>query len=479
MNPAETPKHLPSYEELLAENAFLKQEVAALRALVATLEVRIKALEDQLGKDSHNSSKPPSSDRFGRKTKSLRKKSGRATGGQRGHRGHSLELVAEADAVIVHPVACCGSCRAELSGESVIGVVRRQVFDIPLLKLSVTEHQAEVKRCCECGTLNRAAFPAGVSQVTQYGAGLKGLCQYLLHYQLLPLARTQELGADLFGHELSQGTLVNASKRCYQALGEVEASIKAALVKAEVISVDETGCAAHGRRQWLHVSCTPALTFYASHDKRGRVALDDLDILPAFKGTAVHDAYASYTQYQCRHALCNAHLLRELRFLEERHGQAWAQALAELLLEIKDVCEAAPGGVPSPLQQNAYAARYDAIVQAGMAAQPPPEEAPAGKRGRLKQSKAKNLLDRLAVRKDEVLRFMVEPKVPFDNNQAERDLRMVKVQQKISGCFRGEGVRYFCRIRGYISTLRKQGLNVLAGLESVFKGQPLLPSFEG
>lgn len=478
MNPTETPKHPPSYEELLAENALLKQEVVEMRVLVATLEARVEALEDQLSKDSHNSSKPPSSDSFGRKTKSLRQKSAKATGGQKGHRGHRLELVAEPDEVVVHAVACCAECGAELAEEAALEVVRRQVFDLPPLKLQVTEHQTEVKRCFACGR-SRAQFPAEVTQATQYGPRLKGLAQYLLHYQLLPLARTQELFADLFGHKLSQGSLVNASERCYAELHEVEANIKRAIVKAEVVNVDETSCAAQGKRQWLHLSGTPELTFYASHDKRGREALDDLDILPLFRGTAVHDAYGSYRHYPCRHSLCNSHLLRELTFLEERHSQAWAKELADLLLAIKESCEQSAEGVPEPAAQADFAERYDAIIKVGLAAQPPPEARAAGRRGRLKQSKAKNLLDRLAARKAEVLRFMYDAAVPFDNNQAERDLRMVKVQQKISGCFRGEGVRYFCRIRGYISTLRKQGLNVLAGLESVFKGQPIMLNLEG
>jgi transposase len=479
----------PSYNELVAENALLRQRVAELEVLegvVAELSemstmlvARVKELEDQLGKNSQNSSKPPSSDMFSRKTKSLRNKSDKATGGQKGHKGNRLELVANPDEVVVHAITCCSGCGVDLSEEEATLVLRRQVFDIPPLKLSVTEHQAEVKRCLECGALNRAVFPAEASQPTQYGTRLKGLAQYLMHYQLLPLARTQELFADLFGHELSQGTLVNASERCYEKLSEVETTIKQALLEAEVITVDETSCSAQGKRHWLHVVSTPELTFYATHAKRGSIALDEIAILPSFKGTAVHDAYASYHQYDCEHALCNAHLLRELTFLEERHQQAWAKELAELLVDIKGAREAAAESSLSLSQQSDFAERYDAIVKAGLAAQPPPEEKPSGQRGRAKQSKAKNLLDRLGSRKDQVLRFMYDPAVPFDNNQAERDLRMMKVQQKISGCFRGEGAKHFCRIRGYISTLRKQGLSVLAGLESVFTGQPIMPTLEG
>ena len=478
MNSAPSSERRPSYEELLAENTGLKQQVAELQASVARLNERLKELEDRLGKDSHNSSKPPSSDRF-KKTKSLRQKSDKAPGGQQGHRGKHLEMVAEPNETVVQAVVCCYACGADLSSEATLEVVRRQVFELPTSRLSVSEHQAEVKRCCACGSSNRATFPDEVTQPTQYGPRLKGLAQYLMHYQLLPLARTQELFSDLFGHELSQGTLVSASERCYQELAEVEAGIKQALFNAEVICVDETGCAVQGKRAWLHVACTPQLTFYAPHAKRGRAALDDIDLLPSFEGTAVHDAYASYHRYGCRHALCNAHLLRELTFLEERHNQAWAKELAALLVEIKVSRESAAGRLLSLALQNNFSARYDAITHAGLAAQPPPEAKPPAKRGRHKQSKAKNLLDRLASRRAEVMRFMCDPEVPFDNNLAERDLRMMKVKQKVSGCFRGEGAQHFCRIRGYISTLRKQGMNVLAGSESVFRGQPIMPGLVG
>lgn len=486
MNSAEPSAPRASYDELAHENARLRQRVAELETMVAEqremisfLAARVKELEDQLSKDSHNSSKPPSSDGLWKKTRSLRKKSAKVTGGQKGHQGKRLEMVAEPDEVVVHPVACCCRCGADLSTQGIIEMVRRQVFEIPPLKLSVTEHQAEVKRCFACSALNQAAFPTEVSQQAQYGPYLKGLAQYLMHYQLLPLARTQELFADLLGHELSQGTLVNSSERCYEELREVEAAIKQGIVAAEVICVDETSCAAQGKRQWLHVSCTPELTFYAVDSKRGRAALEEIEILPCFEGTAVHDAYASYHHYPCKHALCNAHLLRELRFLEERHGQSWTKELAALLVEIKGACDRAPAHIPGPAAQADFALRYETIIEAALAAQPPPEERPVGKRGRLKQSKTKNLLDRLESRQDEVLRFMHHPAVPFDNNLAERDLRMMKVQQKISGCFRGEGARYFCRIRGYISTLRKQGLDVLMALEAVFKGQPIMPNLEG
>jgi transposase len=478
MKTAEPKERQPSYEELLAENAALKQQLAELQTLVVALSARVRELQDQLAKNSSNSSKPPSSDSFAKKTTSLRPKSDKPSGGQKGHQGKTLEMVAEPDEMITHPLLQCQGCGACLAEEAVLNYDKRQVFDLPPLQLVVSEHQAEIKRCHECGCLNQAGFPEEVRAKTQYGPRLKGLAQYLQHYQLLPLKRTQETFADLFGHQLSQASLVNASEACYHGLERVEAGIKQGIIASEVIHVDETGLYAQGKRKWLHVASSQELTFYAAHAKRGKEALDDIDILPAYQGTAVHDAYASYNGYPCRHSLCNAHLLRELKFLSERHEQAWAKNMAELLQEVKATVEQQAGAVLAAVTGAEFKVRYEAIVSAGLAAQPPPVQTPPGKRGRVKQSLAKNLLDRLAKRDDEVLAFMADPKVPFDNNLAERDIRMMKVQQKISGSFRGEGARYFCRIRGYISTLRKQGMNVLEALESVFRGKPVMPELD-
>ncbi len=479
----------PSYDELVAENALLRQRVAELEAVVAELRemnavlvARVKELEDQLGKDSHNSSKPPSSDNFGKRTKSQRMKSEKPTGGQKGHKGETLKLpaaqgtlVSDPDEVVLHRVEECCGCGTAVSESVLVTLDKRQVFELPPLKLQVTEHQVELRRCLACGSLNRAVFPAGVGHKLQYGARLKGLAQYLQHYQLLPLKRLQEVFADLFGQRLSQGTLVNASAACYRGLASVEADIKRRIVDANVIHVDETGLYEQGKRCWLHVTSTPSLTFYAPHPKRGKEALEAIGILSHYQGTAVHDAWPAYASYSCRHSLCNAHLLRELKYLEERHQQHCAAAMAELLREMKVAGEAAPEGQLSEVTLRALGERYDQLVNEGYKANPPPAESTIKKRGRRKQSRAQNLLDRLRQRRHEVLAFLYDPQVPFDNNLAERDIRMMKVQQKVSGCFRGEGASYFCRIRGYISTLRKQGVNVLAGLESVFQGNPLMP----
>ncbi len=457
-------------EQLLARLAQQEQQIAVLTARVSALEARRR-------KDSHNSSKPPSSDGLAKKTQSLRQPSGRPSGGQPGHPGSTLRFTPHPDAVVVHTPSTCAGCGASLMGIPESSRERRQIHDLHPLRLTVTEHQACTKVCPHCQTPTPAPFPAGVTQPVQYGPGVKALAVYLQEYQLLPSARTQELLADLFGCSLCEGTLGNALVTCFERLAPVEAAIKGAITGAGVAHFDETGARVAGKTQWLHQAGTERWTHYAVHAKRGRAAMDAIGILPGFRGTGVHDGWAAYAGYDCRHALCNAHHLRELTYVAELTQQPWAPAMIALLLEIKAAVAAAlaagQGALPAA-QRAAFTDRYAALVASGLAANPPP--APTGKRGRPKQSAAKNLLDRLERQREQVLAFMDDFAVPFDNNLAERDLRMVKVRQKISGCFRTEaGAAAFCRIRGYISTLRKQGVHLLTALQSVFAGQPLLP----
>lgn len=284
---------------------------------------------------------------------------------------------------------------------------------------------------------------------------------------------------DLFGQSLAEGTIWSAINECADGLKEPEKQLKEAITLAPVVNFDETGCYISTRREWLHVAGTPTLTYYSPHTRRGATACDEIGILPNFSGRAIHDAWGTYFKYSCPHGLCNAHHLRELTLVEEQLGQSWGKEMKDLLLEIKQAVEQArehgANSLPE-IQQRAFESAYDRVIASGLALpenQPPP---PTGRRGRVKQNKAKNLLDRLSQHKVETLAFMHDFAVPFDNNQAERDLRMVKVQQKISGCFRSSaGAKAFCRIRGYISTIKKQGRNVLTALSSVFTGQPLSP----
>lgn len=356
-----------------------------------------------------------------------------------------------------------------------------QVHDLPPLELVVSEHQAEEKCCPCCGVLNRAAFPPDVNSVVQYGSGIKGLMVYLMEGQLLPSGRVCELLSEVLGCEVSEGTLYNARQRCHEQLEEVEVSLKAAIQGAEVGHFDETGMRVQGKLMWLHVACTVVLTYYFIHPKRGQAAMEAMGLLPSFGGTSVHDGWKSYAGYDCDHALCNAHHLRELLFVVERYSQSWADEMMVLLIAIKDqvaVAKTARQQALTPEQLTDFEQRYQCLIEEGFKANPPPptDEVVAKKRGRPKQSPPKNLLDRLQTHQAAVLAFMYDFRVPFDNNQAERDLRMMKLKQKISGGFRSiEGARMFCRIRGYISTLRKQGINVLDALKRVFREAPVFP----
>ncbi len=458
--------------------ALFQQQAAQAAALTA----RAQALEARLGGHSQNSHRPPSSDGPGTPPRSQRARSGKRPGGQPGHPGHTLAMTATPDAIIAHRPCRCPHCGAALAGVPAAAVARRQVVDLPPLALAVTEHRAATVRCPHCQRPTTAPFPVAVTQPVQYGPRVLGLGVYLRHYQLLPYQRIGELLADLFGARPSVGTLHTASLACAAALGAVEAGIAAALSAAPLLHGDETSIKVAGARQWVHVASTATLTHYARHAKRGHAATDAIGILPRFAGRLIHDGWASYWHYGCRHGLCNAHHLRELAAVAEHAGQDWATALHTLLVEMKRHTDQgrAAGQTSSPAACVDLVARYRELLAAGYAANPPPERTADGpRRGRLKQSKARNLLDRLAAHEDAALAFLHDWTVPCDNNQAERDLRTLKVQQQISGTFRdAAGADAFCRIRGYISSLRKQARHVLTALEQTCAGQPPLPALQ-
>ena len=458
--------------------------VESLVARINALEARIEVLENQKSKDSKNSSKPPSADGFVKRTKSLRTKSGRKSGGQKDHPGSTLEWCEEVDEVFVHPVIDCTSCGASLETVEVLNLRCSQVHELPRIKLVVQEHQAEEKCCPNCGVMNQGKLPKFVNSLVQYGPELKGLMVYLMEGQLLPSERTRELLQEVIGCEISEATLYNTRLRCYEELAVVEAYIKSGIQVAPVIHFDETGLRVKSKLMWLHVACNGWLTAYFVDPKRGQLAMDAIDILPNFQGVSVHDGLASYGKYDSIHALCNAHHLRELRFIIERYEQDWASDMMTLLVEIKTTIAIAQAAGETSLtltQLADFERRYQELIQTGLIVNPTaPIDLDLPKpKGRPKQSPPKNLLDRLQLHQSAVLLFMHDWRVPFDNNQAERDLRMMKLKQKISGTFRSfEGAQQFCRIRGYISTLRKQGIQLLDALRLVFMETPLFPSLQ-
>lgn len=459
----------------------LEKQNSLQQQQMALLAEQVKALQERLSKDSHNSHLPPSSDRFVRQPRSLRKKSGKPSGGQKGHEGHTLQLSETPDEVIRHPVAMCTHCQHDLREVASVMQERRQVIDLPPRRLHIQEHQAEQKCCPRCQQITSAAFPSHVRAPVQYGPRVGAIAVYLIQQHLLPYERASDLIADLLGPRLSVGTLVELVGRCAHQLEPVERWIKDQLRNAQVLHQDETGMYVRGKRQWMHVSATERLTHYQVHAKRGQEALQAIGILPDFEGVSVHDGWKSYLHYACTHALCNVHHVRELTFIEETYQQSWATEMKRLLLDIKaavDQARAAGRSHLHPYEWHDWNTRYTDLLLLGAQANPVLEEPVPKKKGRHAQHPARNLLDRLTLFRDAVLRFAVNFAVPFDNSQAERDIRMVKVQQKISGCFRSQaGAEAFCRIRGYLSSLRKQGLHPLAALEATLLGHPLFPAF--
>lgn len=466
-------------EHLQKENRQLRAENQQLREQVEQLGTRLHELEGRVSKDSHNSSKPPSTDGYAKKTRSLRKSSGKKAGGQEGHAGSTRHFVEIADEIIrVYPQTCA-HCQASLHELPAEGYQRRQRIDLPEIKAQVTEYQALEVRCLSCQYVTRGTFPDEVRSSIQFGPMIKGIALYLLYGQLLPYARTAELLSDVCGCHISPGTLEAFVAAGTDRLAETEELIKQALRAAEVMGTDETGIRVQGVLHWLHVARTDTLTHYAVHRKRGKAATDAIGILPQFQGIMEHDGYSSYPQYtQCEHAQCNAHPLRELCFLEEHEKQPWAGQLKEHLLACHLTVEEArargESRLPTSLIEH-LTTTYHQLVEAGLAAQPPPLRLPHH-RGRVKQTKAKNLLDRLERDAQSLLLFLNDFRVPFTNNGSEQDLRMVKVQQKISGTFRSQtGPVAFCRIRGYLSTMAKQGYRLCLVARQLFAGVPLSP----
>jgi transposase len=453
--------------------------IETYEARISQLEARIAELEARLNQNSNNSSKPPSSDVFVSK-KSQRKKGSRPVGGQKGHAGRTLEMVENPDKTISHKVTTCEGCGESLEAVPVIGSERRQVYDTQPITVVVTEHQAEHKQCPHCGYHNHGKFPDGVEHPVQYGQILKTLMVYFSVFQLIPYERICVLFSDVFGLSISKATIARALKNCNNNLADYEKIVQQALIRAPILHVDETGFRVTAKRQWLHVASTGLLTWYGHHKTRGKGGTDELQILPAFKGTMVHDCWGTYFQYDCHHALCNAHLIRELAGVSENFRQIWSDQMNELIHEIKKVVDSAKLQLPSINQEQIadFEVRYASIIEQGKQENPVTEYIrPVGKRGRKKQSTPKNLLDRFERYQKEILAFMYDFSIPFDNNQAERDIRMMKVQQKISGTFRSEeGADWFCRIRGYISTVRKNGRPILASIKDAFEAKPFIPS---
>jgi transposase len=478
----------PSYEQLAALVAAQERTIAQLQARIAEQDARlaeqdarIAELERRLAASSRNSSKPPSSDGPDKPApKSLRGRSGRTPGGQPGREGRTLRQVAVPDEVVLHEPGACAGCGSTLPADGPpAGIIRRQVFDIPQITVRVVEHRL-VSRRCGCGIVTRAAGPAGVSAPVQYGPHAAAIAVYLCLGQHLPVARTADLLAELFGTPMSVGTVAAWTTRAAAGLEPFTAAARTALTRAELVHADETGLRVAGRLHWLHVASNGRFTLLFCHRKRGKQAIDAAGVLPHVTGIAVHDAFTSYARYAAAtHALCNAHLLRELIAVVDHHvahpspgadtpaGWCWASQIIDALLALKAITDT--GVLPDP---DILAGHRRLIVSAALIGASA-EAGPSGAVGRRHRALARRIRRRL----EDYLRFATDPRVPFDNNQAERDIRMVKIKQKVSGCLRTlTGAQDFAAMRSYLSTAAKHGRRPFDVLTELTSGNVWIPA---
>lgn len=472
-----------TYEEYLKEKATHETEKAAYEAKIAVLEnvilaltVKIEELEAKLNKNSKNSSKPPSSDGYVKKAnKNTRQKTGRKTGAQKGHEGSTLEFSNDVDKVVeLKPQETTCECGGIIIVDTDQFTVR-QIVEAELPKKIVVEYRKFKGICDTCGKIYDQEFPKKVTAPVSYGEQLKATITYLNQNQMIPLARTTEVMEDLFGIKISQGTIINANKEAYNKLEKFEENTMEELLESNVVHFDETGVRINGKLNWLHSASTAACTLYTVHAKRGTEAMKAQGILPKFTGTAMHDHWKSYYHYtQCVHAECNAHILRELKYLYEDLGYLWSFDMASLLLRIKRHVELSKDFESESLDYSdivQYEKTYNEILTPNLLEleRKITENSLKGINS-YKKTESEKMVVRLSEYSLETLAFMYDFNVPFDNNQAERDIRMPKTKQKISGCFRSEeGAKHFARIRGFVSTTKKKGENILKGLVSVFK----------
>ena len=461
-------KTLEKAKKMIAED---KQSSDSLKSMFELLIVIIGLLLQRLGVNSKNSSKPPSQDPNRKRGSTQKGKSKRKPGAQKGHKGSTLELVDNPDETIKIDIDKRSLPQGEYTEQQ---RERRQIVDV-IIRKHVTEYQSQVLVNQNTGERFVASFPEDVKVPAQYGATVKSMATYLSQWQLLPYERIAELFNDQAEIPISPGTLFNINSDAFMRLKEFESIAKQKLIASLVAHADETGINVNGKKIWLHSVSNELWTLYAPHAKRGKDATDEIGILPFFHGTLIHDCWGLYFQYPCSHALCNAHLLRELTAVWENDKHQWAQK-AEKLLRNTNALVLASGGLLDHAQMVKISRKYDLIMKQGQKECPVPDPPSKKKRGRQAKTKARNLLERLMDHKDAVLRFAQDPLVAFTNNRAENDIRMTKVQQKISGCFRSmEGAKIFCRIRSYLSTCRKHKMSATCALQLLFEGK--MPDF--
>ncbi|MBL4861418.1 MAG: IS66 family transposase [Crocinitomicaceae bacterium] len=463
--PTEIQEQHELVKELLARIASLEETVRDLKFESAALKAENADLRARLNGNSHNSSRPPSSDGYTKKPAFPKKKKGKQ-GGQPGHKGRTLDHVPEPDKVVqCNPDKCY--CGHVFNDEDVTVSEKRQVFDLPQPCLEITEYQIGVATCRKCGQLAKGVAPEGVNARAQYGNGVRAYAVLLNVHFKLPFKKIQLLFEDLFGYAINESTVYAASQKCYDNLEASEKEIKQRIADSNVTHADETGLRVAGKLHWLHTATTQGYTYLFIHEKRGAIALEgDKSILNQVKGWLVHDCWSSYFSFtQLKHALCGAHILRELEGLIERGQSKWSEKFKPFLMRVYLM----------PFEERIrrrewIESEYSRICSVGEKQEPPPIKT-SGKRGRYKRTKGRNLVERLIREKDAMLAFAFNEEVPFTNNLAERDIRPAKVKQKISNCFRTFlGAEIYARIEGFVSTARKQNRNVFTELRDTFEG---------
>ena len=463
----------------------LEKQVQEQAQIIQEQAEKLHELEARLSKNSSNSSKPPGSDGLKKdpKTTSQRDKSDKKPGGQKGRIGKTLEQVESPDHIVIHAPDSCKNCSTSLSNvEGVFSDEKRQVFEVPEPKIEVTEHRVELKECPCCGKISKGLFPENVKAPVQYGEHVQALATYFKNQHLIPAERVCEIFEDVFGISLSPGTCSKIDKKLFVKLESFEVNLKAYLIASRVLHFDETGMRCQKKLNWIHVASSETATFFGMHTKRGQEAINEFDILPKFQGIACHDHWFPYFAYaQVQHSLCNAHHLRELTFIYEQEKEEWAGEMKQFLLMSKKIVEEnlAEGYLPED-QKLSLRQEYARIILKGLNYHLNLPPLAKSKKGKQKQRPGKNLLNRLSDKIECVLLFINDFSVPFTNNLGERDIRMNKVKQKVSGCFRSfEGGKIFCRIRSYISTARKQGWRIWDSLVDAVKGVPRLLPISG
>lgn len=457
---------LSRVEQLLREDKSISPQVEGLIQLLVAV---INLLLGKLGLNSTNSSTPPSRDPH-RQRGSKRKAKGekRKPGGQNGHAGATLKREANPDRIEIIEIDRRTLPKGRYCSA---GFESRQVINIEISKV-VTEYRAEILEDAK-GNEFVASFPAGVSRPVQYGNRVKAKAVYLSQHQLVPYDRIRDYFADQCAIPMSKGSLFNFNQEAFTLLASFESVARQQLIAQRLLHADETGINVNGKLLWLHSASNDQWTLFFPHANRGAEAMKAMGILEHFRGTLCHDHWKPYFQFDCLHALCNAHHLRELERAWEQDAQQWAQKMQALLLEMNKATNQA-GGCLSDAAANKFRSRYRNVLTRGDRECPPPE--PKHRPGRIAKTKSRNLLERLRNFETETLRFMTDPLVPFTNNRGENDIRMTKVQQKISGCFRSfEGAQIFCRVRSYLSTCRKHGMPPTEALYLLFSGK--LPDF--